>query len=58
MSEHINYKDLPSDHLWGVIDHAQAQIELWTRRQQIALGHLVCRGEIGESYPDDLSGQL
>lgn len=44
--ESYNYKDLPDSHLWNLVEHAQSQIELWTRRQEIALGHLAMRGEV------------
>lgn len=58
MSEQHHYGNLPSDHLWSLVEHSQAQIDMWVRRQQIILGHLALRGDIAETYPDDLSEQL
>lgn len=58
MSEQWHCENLPSDHLWGIVEHAQSQIDMWLRRQRMALGQLAVRGEIGESYPDELNGQL
>ena len=51
MSEQWHCESLPSDHLWGLVEHAQSQIEMWTRRQEIALGHLATRGEALQEYP-------
>lgn len=46
--EHEGWKcdNFSSDHLFSIADHADKQIVEWTRRRNIALGHLAARGEI------------
>lgn len=39
------------DHLFAIVDHADSQIKEWTRRRDIAIGHLAARGFIVEEYP-------
>jgi len=51
MSEQWHPERLDDDHLWGLIEHAQSQIEMWTRRQEIAMGHLATRGVVLQEYP-------
>lgn len=48
MSENWRCDNWPSDHLFGVIDYAQSQIEMWRNRQKIAMAELVLRGEIAD----------
>jgi len=50
-SEHWNCDSLPSENLWGVIRHAESQIAEWSRRRDIAIGHLAMRGEVIAEYP-------
>jgi hypothetical protein len=40
-----------SDHLWSIAEHAENQIREWTRRRDIAIGHLATRGEVLQEYP-------
>lgn len=46
MSERLNCKHLPTDKLWDMVDHAQAEIERWEEWRQMIIGQLACRGEI------------
>lgn len=60
MSENWNFDRLNEEHLAAVIDHAQSQIDMWTHRQQVALGRLarLMSGYEYPTYPTDLEGQL
>ena len=51
MSENWNYNNLGEEHLIVVIDHAQSQIDLWTRRQAVAMGRLATL-MAGYEYPE------
>lgn len=57
MSENWHCEHLPSDHLWGIADHAQTQIEMWTNRRDRAIGQLADRGEVLIEYPTQTGGE-
>lgn len=53
MSDNWHIEQLPSDHLFGLADHAQTQIEMWTTRRDRAIGELAGRGEVLLEYPTE-----
>lgn len=51
MSENWNFNHLNEEHLAAVIDHAQSQIDMWTRRQEVAMGRIATL-MAGYEYPE------
>lgn len=43
-SENWHCEQMDESHLWSVIDHANSQIDIYTRRAEQAMAQLICRG--------------
>jgi hypothetical protein len=52
MSEHENYHNMQEENLMALADHAQNQIELWSRRLDKVLGILATRYAL-EEFPEN-----